>query len=229
VRRLAASRFEEGPPVASHGAFRTDQLLVRSSEPVIIDLDSLCWANPARGVGNFFASLRWKAIREPHHAAFVDAAVSSFLEGYATLRPIPDERWLARYQAASMLKLAGRRFRKLNVNEWPLVPRLLDGAHALIRRSEHATRRAPPADAITGFFRGALDTGTMSARFRPLLGTAGTGVRPAAVTRVQLLCEKPEHRWTFFYTLEKGGQEVVGKVYREAGRRPRRFEAMKWL
>jgi len=88
-------------------------------EPVIIDLDSLCWSNPARDVGNFLASLRWKAIRESHNVAFIEAAIPSFLDGYATLRTVPDECWIARYEAGSMLKIAGRRFHKLDVSEWP--------------------------------------------------------------------------------------------------------------
>jgi len=100
---------------------------------VIIDLDGLCWANPARDLGNFLAHLRWKAIREPHHAGFIGAAIPSFLEGYETVRDIPAERWRACYEAASLLKIAGRRFRKLTVSEWPLVPRLFDEAEALLR------------------------------------------------------------------------------------------------
>src|SRR5206468_11413444 len=91
VRRLVDIGPEEGPFVASHGGFRTDQLLLVRDEPVIIDLDGLCWANPARDLGNFLAHLRWKAIREPHHAGFIGAAIPSVLEGYETVRDIPAE------------------------------------------------------------------------------------------------------------------------------------------
>ncbi|TMA42273.1 MAG: hypothetical protein E6J83_11945 [Deltaproteobacteria bacterium] len=135
---LAAVTNEEPPPVASHGAFRTDQLLVQGDEPLMIDLDRLCGANPARDVGNFLAYLRWKAIRQPHHSSFIEAAIRSFLEGYGSVRTPPDERWTARYEAGAMLKIAGRRFRNLDVREWALVPRLLEEAHALLVRGERA-------------------------------------------------------------------------------------------
>jgi len=130
--RLESARDEEPAAVASHGSFRSDQLLIEGDEPLMIDLDGLCWANPARDVGNFLAYLRWKAIREPHHSSFVEAAIPSFLAGYGSVLTLPDERWTARYEAGSMLKIAGHRFRKLDVSEWPLVPQLLDEARALL-------------------------------------------------------------------------------------------------
>ena len=94
----------------------------------MIDLDGFCWADPARDLGNFLAYLVWKAIRNPQQAAFIEAAQRLFLDGYRARRPLPDQPWLAIYQAASLLKIAGRRFRSLTVKEWPLVPRLLDAA-----------------------------------------------------------------------------------------------------
>lgn len=115
-------------PVASHGAFRTDQFLIEDQRLVMIDLDGFCWADPARDLGNFLAYLVWKAIRNPRQAAFIEAAQRLFLDGYRARRPLPDQAWLAVYQAASLLKIAGRRFRSLTVKEWPLVPRLLDAA-----------------------------------------------------------------------------------------------------
>src|SRR5438876_1388335 len=169
VRQLLDIGPEEGPFVASHGGFRTDQLLLVRDEPVIIDLDGLCWANPARDLGNFIAHLRWKAIREPHHAGFIGAAIPSFLAGYETVRHIPAQRWRACYEAASLFKIAGRRFRKLTVSEWPLVPRLLDEAEALLR-SSHRVAVAPAAiPVLPESVREALDIAGMTARLRPLL------------------------------------------------------------
>lgn len=116
------------PLVASHGAFRTDQFLIEGDRLVMIDLDGFCWADPARDLGNFLAYLDWKAIRNPQQAAFIERAGQIFLGGYADARPAPDQRWLAVYRAASLLKIAGRRYRSLTAKEWPLIPRLLDRA-----------------------------------------------------------------------------------------------------
>jgi hypothetical protein len=129
VERIAAEagRHDEPAPVASHGAFRTDQFMIENGELVMIDLDGFCWANPARDLGNFTAYLRWKAIRKPNDAEFIARVGQLFLGGYRAGRPI-DERWLALYTADSLLKIAGRRYRSLTAKEWHLVPRLLDAA-----------------------------------------------------------------------------------------------------
>ena len=39
-----------------------------------------------------------------------------------------DEKWLSVYQAASLLKIAGHRFRSLTYLEWPLVIHLIHAA-----------------------------------------------------------------------------------------------------
>jgi hypothetical protein len=98
--------FTEPEPVASHGAMRTDQFLLQGDRLAMIDLDSYCWANPARDLGNFLAYLCWKAIRQPEHAQFVERAGRAFLEGYLSVQEDIDERWLSVYQAASLLKIA---------------------------------------------------------------------------------------------------------------------------
>lgn len=120
------------PPVTSHGAFRTDQYMIEEDALVMIDLDGVCWASPARDLGNYLAYLRWKQIRRPQLAALIERAERLFLEGYGAKRPVPDGDWLTVYTAASMLKIAGRRYRSLTVKEWPLVPALLDGSLALL-------------------------------------------------------------------------------------------------
>ena len=228
VRRLLDTRLEEGPFVPSHGGFRTDQLLLVKGEPVIIDLDSLCWANPARDLGNFLAHLRWKAIREPHHAAFIGAAIPSFLEGYETVREVPAETWMARYEAASLLKIAGRRFRKLSVSEWPLVPRLLDEADALLGLSDRVAVPRAAAPEQPECVRKVLDVADMTARLRPLLDRPGPRRGPDVI-RAELVWEKPGERWTIRYTLAGGVPEVIGKMFKDPARGRRSHETMQWL
>jgi Phosphotransferase enzyme family len=133
VERLTeASANGEPAPVASHGAFRTDQFMIEHGELVMIDLDGFCWANPARDLGNFMAYLRWKAIRKPHDAAFIEHVGQLFLHGYRAAGHVIDQGWLARYTADSLLKVAGRRYRSLTAKEWQLVPLLIDAAEAVL-------------------------------------------------------------------------------------------------
>jgi hypothetical protein len=137
VERLAAAGANgEPPPLASHGAFRTDQFMIEHGELVMIDLDGFSWANPARDLGNFMAYLRWKAIRKPHDAAFIDHVGQLFLQGYRAAGPEIDRAWLARYTADSLLKVAGRRYRSLTAKEWHLVPLLIDAAEEIVATSD---------------------------------------------------------------------------------------------
>jgi len=131
IRDLAGTRAELAP-VASHGAFRTDQFMIDGDGLVMIDLDGFCWASPARDIGNYLAYLGWKRIRQPQRAELIDWAGQLLREGYQALRELPDARWLAIYEAASMLKIAGRRFRSLTTKEWHLIPALLDAADRAI-------------------------------------------------------------------------------------------------
>ena len=229
VRRLTSTSLSEGPPAASHGGFRTDQLMVAHGEPVIIDLDGLCWANPARDVGNFLASLRWKAIREPQHDAFIDAAVPAFLTGYASVLRLPDDRWLCRYEAGSMLRIAVRRFRKLNVGEWPLVPRLLEEAHDLLRQSERADFVPLPEPELPAVVRAAVDTRVVTAHLAPLLRNGNAHGDPPKVKSAELVAQKPDHRWTFQYEFHGDQHTVVGKVYQDAANGRRAHEIIRWL
>jgi hypothetical protein len=118
--------------VPSHGALRTDAFLLSEGvRPVLIDLDGFCWAESARDLGNLLAYLDWRAVRRPAEAAGPQAA-DAFLDGYGSLLPLPADDRLALYRAASLLKIAGRRYRSLDIEEWPLVPRLLDQACGLL-------------------------------------------------------------------------------------------------
>ena len=131
---LAAGSEPEEPAGAGHGALRTDQFLVPGGDGerlVLIDLDTACRAEPARDLGNLLAYLDWKAIRRPQQAAQIARAGELFLAGYAGARPAPAAPRLARHRAASLLKIAGRRYRSLTVREWPLVPRLVGAAEEL--------------------------------------------------------------------------------------------------
>src|SRR3990170_7236750 len=74
----------------------------------------------------------WKAIRQPEHAQFIESAGRGFLAGYLSVQEDIDEKWLSVYQAVSLLKIAGRRFRSLTYLEWPLVIHLIQAAFAAI-------------------------------------------------------------------------------------------------
>jgi hypothetical protein len=131
VGRVARNR-DDSSPVPSHGAFRTDQFMIQDRDLVLIDLDGYCRADPARDIGNLLAYLRWKVIRQPQHGPFVDLASNSFLDGYESAEGATARERIIEFEAASLLKIAGRRYRSLTLKEWPLVPRLIDDCVALL-------------------------------------------------------------------------------------------------
>jgi hypothetical protein len=114
------------PSVPSHGAFRAGQVVLDGDgRAVVLDLDGACCAEPGRDVGNFLAYLRWQALRLPAQAPAVTAAREAFQEGYRSVAPPLDGRRVALHEAASLVKIAGRRARDLSTEEWPLLPALL--------------------------------------------------------------------------------------------------------
>ena len=127
----------EAAPVVTHGALRTDQFLLDGAHLVLIDLDSVCWASPARDLGNFLAYLTWKALRQPADALFIQQAQQAFLAGYQTHRALPEAAWLTFYQAAALLKIIGRRYTGLTVQEWPLTATLLTQTLALLMKGKN--------------------------------------------------------------------------------------------
>ena len=127
-----AASAVDGAAVVSHGAFRTDQFMIEDDGLVMIDLDTLCRARPERDVGNLLAYLRWRALRKPRDAALVAVAPQHFIAGYEESGRRLDEGRTNLFEAASLLKIAGRRFRSLTVREWDLVPELITAARRLL-------------------------------------------------------------------------------------------------
>ncbi len=125
---LASMRPASHVAVASHGALRTDQILLASDGPALLDLDGFCAAPAARDLGNVLAYLRWRAMRRPQDAGTAGAGREAVLEAYAEERAPAPAADVARYEGLSLLKIATRRYRNLDVDEWPLVPELLDAA-----------------------------------------------------------------------------------------------------
>ena len=248
--------FKEPKSVASHGAMRTDQFILQGDRLALIDLDSYCWANPARDLGNFLAYLCWKAIRQPEHGQFVERAGRAFLEGYLSVHEDIDEKWLSVYQAASLLKIAGRRFRSLTYLEWPLVIHLIQAAFAAI--TEDLTNleagsvgdlkgtlvaHLRTASSKTKFPRvfedkpfpalwSALNAEVMNVNLSPMLNDICSDTA-RVVHRAKLLAYKPGKRGVIRYDLDQMECQkyfsVYGKLYPEPYLSERAYKVMRTL
>ena len=133
IERLAGLVGTANAAAPGHGAFRLDQVHLSARGPVLIDLDSFCWAEPARDLGNLLAYLRWRVIRRPESAAAVAAVRVAVLAGYAggAAAPLDTDR-LRAFEAAAALKIAGRRCRRLAVEEWDRLGELVSAALDLL-------------------------------------------------------------------------------------------------
>ncbi len=133
VERAGTLSFDaDAVLVPSHGSLRTDQLYLSAARVTLIDLDGYCWSQRARDIGNLFAYLRWRAIRQPEHRALVAEGRRAFRAAYRRTGDMPADDAIRAAEAISLLKIAGRRFRNLSVREWPRVPALVDAALELL-------------------------------------------------------------------------------------------------
>jgi hypothetical protein len=140
IERLGALDDLARPTRPGHGSFRLGQVHLGPSGPVLIDLDSYCWSEPARDVGNLLAYLRWREMLEPARAPALARVRSAFLAGYRSAAGTLDEARVEAFASASLLKIAGRRYRALAVGEWPHAPALIDASLESLRAG---TRRWP--------------------------------------------------------------------------------------
>ena len=75
--------------VLSHGDFTPAQVLLDGQDVAVVDLDTLCWADPALDLGRFLAHLELLAVKRGGDAAtpLVHDLTRAFLRGYGEATP----------------------------------------------------------------------------------------------------------------------------------------------
>ena len=140
IAQLEDRNLSGAAMVASHGTYRADQVHRSARGSVMIDLDSYCLAEPARDAANFLAYLHWRAIRGSASPASVAHAREAFVEGYREVgKRAPDAERLRLFEAAALLKIAGRRCRSLSYREWQHLPALIDSARDMLGTARGST------------------------------------------------------------------------------------------
>jgi len=169
-----------------------------------------------------------------------------------------DEKWLSVYQAASLLKIAGRRFRSLTYLEWPLVIHLIHAAFAAITEDLanleagtisdiHGTLVAHlrTSSSKTKFPRvfedkpfpalwSALNAEIMNVNLSPILNEViCSDTSSRIVHRAKLLAYKPGKRGVIRYDLDQiecpKYFSVFGKLYPQPYLCERTYQVMKTL
>jgi aminoglycoside phosphotransferase (APT) family kinase protein len=118
----------------AHGDFRHSQILVDRDRVGVVDLDTVCRAEPALDVGHFVAYLRLAILKADPVArsALAEDAANRFLRAYveaSTLMPRDEARLLERaaaYELLSLVRLAAHSWRKLKIDRLGHIIHLLE-------------------------------------------------------------------------------------------------------
>jgi len=233
----ALSRLQQTAPPApedlalTHGGFRAGQVLLDRTGLTLLDLDGVSRGDPARDLGTAAAHLTWQATKQPSQAETLQLAGAALLSGYQRQGRSLDPDRLRWWQAAALLQVAARRYRRLETADWPLVPALLDRAEDLI----DLPRRAHGAPGGHGAARACepRDSTSMAELVRQALApvaAAGTGVRVTSVRQLAAASGRRRVLQCVVVGLDaEGSAPVVAKEFAEARRAELLFEHLRVL
>jgi len=119
--------------VLSHGDFTPSQVLLDGSGTAVVDLDTLCWADPALDLGRFLAHLELLAVKAGGASAtpVVHDLTRAFLDGYGgasarTAAAAEATERVALYRGTTLARTALRACRQLKEYRVGLALSLLD-------------------------------------------------------------------------------------------------------
>jgi aminoglycoside phosphotransferase len=137
VDTLAAEVPVAPDMVLSHGDFTPSQVLLNDRGPAVVDLDTLCWADPALDLGRYLAHLELLATKVGGPAArgLTETLTVEFLSGYGDLTPRTARSAgavdrIAFYKAAALARTALHSCRQLKQHRLELAESLLAGVLA---------------------------------------------------------------------------------------------------
>jgi ABC-type multidrug transport system fused ATPase/permease subunit len=135
--RLMADVPTSPDMVLSHGDFTPSQVLLHDGVPSIVDLDTLCWADPALDLGRYLAHLELLAVKVggPGARGLVENLTGEFLSGYGevTARSASGAAAINRiafYKRTTLARTALHSCRQLKSYRLDLALSLLDNVHA---------------------------------------------------------------------------------------------------
>jgi len=141
VAHLLDADLDPSTVVLSHGDFTPSQVLLNGGAPAVVDLDTLCWADPALDLGRFLAQIALPAVRRAGPAAqpLVDDLSAVFLGAYAeasagTVDVAAAADRIAFYQATTLARSALHSCRQLKEHRLGVALSLLGSVAARPRK-----------------------------------------------------------------------------------------------
>jgi ABC-type glutathione transport system ATPase component len=127
IEVLARQVLDVPTMVLSHGDFTPSQVLLGEGPPAVVDLDTLCWADPALDVGRYLAYLHLLAVKAGGESAadLVDDLAGNFLDGYALAGARTSEAAeaadrIAFYKSTTLVRIALHSCRQLKTSRYEL-------------------------------------------------------------------------------------------------------------
>jgi len=120
--------------VLSHGDFTPSQVLIEDGSAAIVDLDTLCWADPALDLGRYLAHLDVLATKLSGHDArpLVDDLSEAFVQSYSAAAPATSAGIVDRvgfYRALTLTRTAVHACRQTKDRRLDVALSLLDTVH----------------------------------------------------------------------------------------------------
>ena len=124
--------------VLSHGDFTPSQVLLENGLAAIVDMDTLCWADPALDVGRYLAHLDVLATKLSGHDGrpLVDDLSEAFVESYSAAAPATAGGLVDRvgfYRALTLTRTAVHACRQTKDRRLDVALTLLDSVHTHTR------------------------------------------------------------------------------------------------
>lgn len=136
--RTLTTRLASDPPalqeqVLLHGDCHPGNVLVTGDRLSLIDLDQAGTGPAAADIGSLLARLNHGSILRERDPATATLMTSTFLEGYAQVRALPDDRTLRWYAAAALLAERGiRAVNRIRPSALSRLDRVVGAGHALL-------------------------------------------------------------------------------------------------
>jgi aminoglycoside phosphotransferase (APT) family kinase protein len=213
METLADGRQVPAALAPSHGSLRGGQAVVTSDGRIfLLDTDKVAICQRERDLGSVLAHLTWQGIRLPAQAGVLGRAAVGLLAGYEHRAGAVDRERLAWWHAACLVQVATRRYRRLEVQDWPALALLVQAAQEI---AGGRARSSGPGSSVD-----LLDPRQMVEALRPALLSRA---RPGSV-RVEAadeLARAAGRRTSVRFLVRRGAEEplaVVAKAFSDVNR-----------
>jgi Phosphotransferase enzyme family len=102
--QVALPLLDPTPPRLVHGDLKPEHCLWNGRHVTLIDLDSVCYTDPAYDAGRFLGMLHWQCLHHPVLMPYVPQMLATFRAAFLTVAPAVSARNIAFYYALTFAR-----------------------------------------------------------------------------------------------------------------------------